>query len=435
MQGARGDRILTRYAACDNHERTLEVRRGILCMVNPGGLGAGCGALALVGAVSRGIDSFATKRCRRRNTPAPRTAPSLDHQLARRLRRRIEMFTADGAADEQLAGRLLAATQGAVGAKLFPRLRHIMRDKPQTSRRLSQRTWGQDEFLREAQDRWLLGQHSVAKLLQHSHVLLQLFQEHQAADGLPTLRNMSFAKQRFDSVAVPLTKLVLRLDAVLAVLVDVIRTRRTEPYFRTVAELMDRLSDEMLLQLAMMADCSDEVLMLTRFLDKETYEAAELPRHLREFSERTARLFVHGACLETPGSLTSHVLKHLRRPRLVVLASGQPKTLGSTTGPSLAIVSRRLARMGNWHKLAVEVLRTEFPGHEVLQCLEEFDLGPARGPPQQPRDGEAAQHQQNDNVLSLATAFSLDPDTLGRELQQLRPVPWTPGGRHCGALS
>ena len=323
MQDARGNQVLTRYAACGRDERTLEVRRGILCMADPG-----TGALALVEAVKRGIDSFATKRARHRNMPPPRTAPRLDGRLVQRVRRRIEIFTADGAADEQLAGRLLAATQREDGAKLFPRLRHILRDKPHASRRLLQRTWCQDDFLREVQDRWLFGRHSVAKLLQHSHVLQRNFREHQAADDLPVLRNMGFAKHRFDSVATPLAKIALRLDAVLAVLVDVIRTRRAEPYYRPVAELMDMLTDERLVQLATMADCSDEALVLTRFLDKENYEAAELPRHLLEFSQRTTRLFVHGACLQAPGTFTSHVLQLLRRPRLVALGNGLPKSLG-----------------------------------------------------------------------------------------------------------
>lgn len=414
MQDARGDRVLTRYAACSRDERTLEVRRGILSMADPG-----TGALALVEAVKRGIDSFATKRARHRNMPPPRTAPRLDGQLVQRVRRRVEIFTADGAADEQLAGRLLAATQREDGTKLFPRLRHIMRDKPHASRRLLQRTWCQDGFLRELQDRWLFGQHSVAKLLQHSRVLQQNFREHQAADDLPVLRNMGFAKHRFDSVATPLAKIVLRLDAVLAVLVDVIRTRRAEPYYRPLVELMDMLSEEMLVQLAMMADCSDEVLVLTRFLDKENYEAAELPRHLLEFSQRTERLFVHGACLEAPGTFTSHVLQLLRRPRLVVLGNGLPKSLGSRAGPCAAAIRRCLARMVNWRKLAAEVLRTEFPGHEILQCFAEFDLG---GGSDESTCAAEPERDPNANVCGLAAAFRVCHDTLDAELRQMRRV-------------
>jgi len=285
MQDAHGSHVLTRYAACSSNTRQLEVRRGILTLIDPGDKPANSGAQSLSECVRHGIRALATQRVPHPGMRPPAIKPSVDVQLAAQVRRHIEMFIADGAADEQLAGRLLSDVCNASGHKIFPRLGYILRDKPHASRRLLQRTWCKDEFLAEIQDRFLFRKYSVAKLLQHSHVLKHRFQSHQAADtkqAVPVLRDMSFAKQHFDSAATPLARMVLCMDDVLQVLTDVIRERRGTPPFQATAELLDVLSDEMLLQLGMVAACSDEVLTLTRFLDRENYEAAELPRRLRE---------------------------------------------------------------------------------------------------------------------------------------------------------
>ena len=59
-----------------------------------------------------------------------------------------EVFVADGAADEQLAGRMLLAsgTRG-TGNRSLPNLRLVARDKPHSARRLLQRTLPKDPFI------------------------------------------------------------------------------------------------------------------------------------------------------------------------------------------------------------------------------------------------------------------------------------------------
>jgi hypothetical protein len=179
MQDGRGARILARYTACGSSKRRLEVRRGILFQMGPDKPGS----LSLAELVGHGIDALATRRAPHPGMPAPRVGPSRDHQLVAHVQQHIEMFTADGAADEQLAGRLLTDFTGTAGEKLYPRLRYIVRDRPHASRRLLQRTWCKDDFLEEIQQSFLFRPYSVAKILKHSHMLQQRFVQLQTADG------------------------------------------------------------------------------------------------------------------------------------------------------------------------------------------------------------------------------------------------------------
>lgn len=63
---------------------------------------------------------------------------------------------------------------------------------------------------------------------------------------MPCFRTYCLPKKRFDSIATPLARMFVRLDAVLQVLVDVIREQRDTPRFKFTADvdLVEGLSDE-----------------------------------------------------------------------------------------------------------------------------------------------------------------------------------------------
>ena len=67
---------------------------------------------------------------------------------ARRILERVEMFSADGAPNEQLAGRLLhTSVDRSSSAKKLPNLKMVIRDKVHATRRLTQRTFKVDALL------------------------------------------------------------------------------------------------------------------------------------------------------------------------------------------------------------------------------------------------------------------------------------------------
>ena len=133
MQDARGPMVMTRYDACGSSKRRLEVRRGVVSLMDPDILKAAPGAQSLADGVVAGLTALATRRAPHCNLRPPRDPPSTDHGLFAHIKQHVEMFTADGAVDEQLAGRLLSAACQSTGEPLFPKLRFVLRDKPHAS--------------------------------------------------------------------------------------------------------------------------------------------------------------------------------------------------------------------------------------------------------------------------------------------------------------
>ena len=131
---------------------------------------------------------------------------------------------------------------------------------------------------------------------------------------------------------------------------------RTANTTRVPVGLLELLDTESMLQLGMVADASEIVLRFVRFLDKECFDISALPDHIHVLQASATDLFVRAGCLNHAG-YTRHMLGLIRRPRLVLLSGGRPKTLGDINGPNDSIVARCLGRMANWWSLADAVLR------------------------------------------------------------------------------
>ena len=138
----------------------------------------------------------------------------------------IEIFSADGAANEQLAGRLLHPRVERAGtAEKLPRLKMILRDKAHSVRRLTQRTFKVDPVLKETLEELVIGtrkQRPIAEMLRLSEPCAQVFRgelkrrENPSDAPGATVRDLSWAKHRFDGVAKPLGVCVWNLDAVIS---------------------------------------------------------------------------------------------------------------------------------------------------------------------------------------------------------------------------
>ena len=146
----RDDRLLVTYTACTQ----TEVTSGILAQIrNPGRRGT-----EIAGCVQQAVRRVCTRRQRHANMHKPAEAPRQLGQTARRILERVEMFSADGASNEQLAGRLLHPSVERSGdAKKLPNLKLVIRDKAHATRRLTQRTFRVDGKLEDVQATMLFG--------------------------------------------------------------------------------------------------------------------------------------------------------------------------------------------------------------------------------------------------------------------------------------
>jgi hypothetical protein len=85
-----------------------------------------------------------------RGAPGRQGNVMCDADLAEHIRQIVEVFAADAASDEQLAGRELQSPADG-GPAMLPNLKIVVRDKAHASRRLLSRPWAADAYLNE---RW-----------------------------------------------------------------------------------------------------------------------------------------------------------------------------------------------------------------------------------------------------------------------------------------
>ena len=160
----------------------------------------------------------------------------------------------------------------------------------------------------------------VGKTIRYTRVFQDLFAHHQrerrTGPAQPIIKNLAFAKQRFDSLAKPLARLVQRFDSALYVVADILRERgRASPEHVNAARLVDILDSEAMLQMGMLADCAELCLELTRFFDKETFDIGLVPQRLHDSNDVCQFMFARGGCMTYPGHTTT-MLQLIKKPRV-----------------------------------------------------------------------------------------------------------------------
>ena len=108
--------------------------------------------------------------------------------------------------------------------------------------------------------------------------------------------NMGVANQLFDSCAKPVERLNNNnFDAATTTARELIWRRwADDPNARGATKALEVLSDEVVLQFGMIAECAEGSLQLTRFLDTESSDKAHIPASLREFGTVCDYLFTTG---------------------------------------------------------------------------------------------------------------------------------------------
>ena len=127
---------------------------------------------------------------------APKAQTETDVQALAHVANIAEVFNADAAADEQLAGRMLqieicsnhnnggGAPDGdgggapAISAAVFPNLKVVNKDKPHGARRITSRTWECDPYLAKIAEDVVMSSSSIAQMLQHSDVMRSRYSRH-----------------------------------------------------------------------------------------------------------------------------------------------------------------------------------------------------------------------------------------------------------------
>ncbi len=318
------NRLVMRYTATTN---ALESRSGVLgCLRNPG-----TGARAITRGTKRGILAFAGSK-----------------ELMRHILNITKQLVIDSASDETLSSRQMKEGINLDGVKpLTPNLKIVTWDKAHGTRRIVSRTFAADKWLDEVLQRNVMDNHSIVATIEHSPNLRNQFETFVRLDETSIgarVRNLGFAKHRYDSVRNPLGRFVLWIGAMIATADWVRHQRHGREEAHRCEAFLAKLTEEDYLQLAMMADAVDECVVLTRFLDDESYDLAAAPDEVASFQRNVHYLFVEGGCTKVSG-YTKFALEELRRNVKVVNVKKSTKSFGLGDGDASELVRRCLVRM------------------------------------------------------------------------------------------
>ena len=288
-------------------------------------------------------------------------------QLLNHLRRSVTTITVDAAGDEVLSCEMMrSSVLSAMQKRATPNLKYVIRDKTHGSRRLISRGWGADEFLSDVTKLFCRGRKSIARIIQNSHVVRLRFQVYCKTSFRlvkSVVVNMRAAPHRYESMQKPFGRSVIYIHGCIRTALWCTQTRSDESAASS-KEWLTWIDEEKCLQAAMMADGSDQTLVLTRLLDREDVDPAIVNGEVRAYINAIEALFGQGEqCLSVYG-YTRAMLETLRRP-LVWNVSGTVRSIGCEEGVRRDIVVRCLDRMRCWIKLMRATVAVEFPSFEV----------------------------------------------------------------------
>ncbi len=154
-----------------------------------------------------------------------------------------------------------------------------------------------DPFIKQLLDFMVFDKNSLVRLIQYSETFSSWFAEEihrqeQQPVSSKRIKNLRFAKQRFESTQKPIDRSVLFLEALIATAQRILADRGRSSTEGKQAEIFLRYLDpEVLLTLAMCADAGDESLLLTRTADDEDMQPEVWPEQCEEYLQRLLTLF------------------------------------------------------------------------------------------------------------------------------------------------
>ena len=281
--------------------------------------------------------------------------------------------------------------------------------------RILKRPFAADAYLRDLLDETIVRKHSVVQRIWNSPILstrLKRRIKEIEDSNVGSAANLKAAKHRFESFAAPLGRMFLHLEEFLDQVQETCDERGQSKEAEDCWNWLDGLDDEKLYQLAMMADCADEILVATRMVDTEDLDTSVMHDSARELLKRLDALFNKKQCLNIPG-YTKHALEILKRPRIFYGPKGAVKSVGGRA-PEEAL-QNCFHRMAAYAALVADVVHTEFPDYELFAALSVFNL-------EDSCTSRPANHGGDTSLLRLAKAFNVNEAALKDQYHRLRAV-------------
>ena len=294
-QDVRQEMLLVRMTACD---AALNQRSGMVGLVRTMG-----GTTNLCLATMTAIEQLCSPFVHQPNITAV-SKSELDTALMKHVCSIVTWWYTDAAAEELSAGEIFMSSTAA--RTLFPNLKICGREKAHASRRVLERPQKAEPYLDDVAAHVLWNYNSIASLLQHMPVCSNVFQAgSRENEDAAAIRHLRFRRHRFDSQAEPLARIVLAFDAVLKAASVISHARKQDDAGKSAALFLEWLDDEKALQLAMLADASDQILTLVRKVDVDSPDPSEHANFIAAFLLEGTRMWLEDKCLPITTSTTT----------------------------------------------------------------------------------------------------------------------------------
>lgn len=403
----RRGRLLVRYRAV---QEDLSIRTGIF-----GQLRSKPGAVGIANSTVQMVQHFCTSRPQHRLknkcTPDPICREALDHIV-----NITEAITVDSAEDELLASRLASQGSRDEFQAFFKHQRTTIRDTTHGSRKIIERSVKADEFLQELIKTFMFRKGSITQVIQNSPDHSREFESAVRARG-GSIKNLRGAKHRFESYATPSWRFSAHFDSLCHVASNILAVRK-DPDLLTYVDTFFRSADvEARLNMAAVADFSQDCLQFTRWLDDEQVESSELQVACAGLAKKLVVLYQQGKFIEV--GCTAAVIKDLKSVRLFTLRDGSVISVGGPNQPTRGLLTKCEERMKCVATLALQILRTEFPSYDLLAAFSVFGIGGSR----KKSSGDRDLSKENERQLEKLAAFcEVDAADLKSEYLEIYPI-------------
>jgi hypothetical protein len=334
------NRLSIRFSATEPEH--LESRSGILGLLR----GPGTGAHNITESTKEIIKKVATT-----GSAAPMSQvsiePTVDQEMFDHIRNITRQLVIDSASDETLSGRQM---QHGIRLDdqdvLTPNLGIVTWDKAHGCGRITKRTFSADPFLDRCL-KYVMEKSSIVRTIDFSANISDQFAKfvERDEDSIGAkVKNLGFAKHRFCSISKPLGRFVMQIGAMIATADWLMSAREGKKEAKVAKDFLANFTEEDYLQMALMADASDEAICLTRFHDQEDFDLAEMPTEVATFKEHCHFLFVQEGARNVDG-YTRFALEQLQKVKMFNLPKQGCKSFGFDGDVPEAIIQKIFQRM------------------------------------------------------------------------------------------
>lgn len=283
-----------------------------------------------------------------------------DTDLYDSVRRKVRVFTPDGAADEQLAGRL--------SSDVFPHMCVVLRCATHALNGALRAGWAAEPTAHKVTKEIV---QEVAKFVRTSERFAMNLAAKASQGFVAELENFSFAPQRFASRERPLSRFVVYGAAVMEALsieVDLPTSRERGTW---AARILRQLSGEVWCLIGMLADLSADCGRFVRRLDSRRLDPVQAAVVLEEFRDMLKFEYVRGDMWKRmTGTLIARVMRMLAAKQ--VLRFGGEYIVVQKPAEHTAVACQ--ARVANIARAIMAYLRAQFPAFGTQALFRCFHL-------------------------------------------------------------